>query len=139
MVAGYDFVNGDADPQDIDAGCFLRRQVGRIAWADVLKLRSAVVRLRRSRRGKIMRNPFRRRPRLDLATAGVAASHAQLSGAVAGHELQDIEMDTFLGSRPRCECGWVGDWEEEVGDAIAEHDGHQYDAAQPTEDGAAGS
>lgn len=84
-----------------------------------------------------MRNPFRRRPRFDPATAGLVASHAQLSGAMEGHELEDIETDNFRGRRPHCECGWVGDWEEDVGDAVAEHDAHQYNAAQPPEGGAA--
>lgn len=86
-----------------------------------------------------MRSPFRRHPRFDPAAAGLAASHAHPMAAVAGHELQDVETDTFLGSRLHCECGWLGDWEEEVGDAIAEHDAHQYDAAPPTEPRAAGS
>lgn len=68
-------------------------------------------------------------------TAGPAVPDEQPS---ADHELQGIETDSSLGRRAHCACGWVGDWEDEVGDAIAEHDAHQYDADQPTEQGAAG-
>jgi hypothetical protein len=42
--------------------------------ADVLKLGSAVPEVPTLPKGKIMRNPFRRRPRFDLAAAGLAAS-----------------------------------------------------------------
>src|SRR5215469_5722098 len=50
---------------------------------------------------------------------------------MADHDLKDIEADTFMGRRAHCACGWVSVWEEEVGDAIAEHDAHQLDQCPP--------
>jgi hypothetical protein len=47
------------------------------------------------------------------------------------HELKYLEVDRFMGCRAHCTCTWVSAWEEDVGDAIAEHDAHQRDEHPP--------